>query len=110
MLEPSDRNVLTSVTRWFTTCINQPQFLKVLGKIALCEKMVPVTPKTNVAADPKPANGSPAVDSADATANGKEVLFSQYMNIYFLCKRYSIFLYVPSFRPTKDRSPAEERS
>ncbi|KAG7216954.1 hypothetical protein INR49_001608, partial [Caranx melampygus] len=27
-LEPSDRKVLTNVTRWFTTCINQPQFLK----------------------------------------------------------------------------------
>uniref|UniRef100_A0A3P8WTC0 Valine--tRNA ligase n=1 Tax=Cynoglossus semilaevis TaxID=244447 RepID=A0A3P8WTC0_CYNSE len=46
-LEPTDRKSLTNVTRWFTTCINQPQFLKVLGKISLCEKMVPVTPKTN---------------------------------------------------------------
>uniref|UniRef100_A0A8C4GFH3 Valine--tRNA ligase n=1 Tax=Dicentrarchus labrax TaxID=13489 RepID=A0A8C4GFH3_DICLA len=51
VLEPSDRKVLTNVTRWFTTCINQPQFVKVLGKIALCEKMVPVTPKTNAAAN-----------------------------------------------------------
>uniref|UniRef100_A0A8C4DJU8 Valine--tRNA ligase n=1 Tax=Dicentrarchus labrax TaxID=13489 RepID=A0A8C4DJU8_DICLA len=33
VLEPSDRKVLTNVTRWFTTCINQPQFVKVLGKI-----------------------------------------------------------------------------
>uniref|UniRef100_A0A8D0AM51 Valine--tRNA ligase n=1 Tax=Sander lucioperca TaxID=283035 RepID=A0A8D0AM51_SANLU len=40
VLEPSDRKVLTNVTRWFTTCTNQPQFLKVLGKITLCEKMV----------------------------------------------------------------------
>lgn len=36
-----------NVTRWFTTCINQPEFLKVLGKISLCEKMVPVTAKTS---------------------------------------------------------------
>lgn len=69
MLEPSDRKVLTNVTRWFTTCINQPQFLKVLGKISLCEKMVPVTPKTNTA-----ANASPAVNSADATTDGQEFL------------------------------------
>uniref|UniRef100_H3CRE9 Valine--tRNA ligase n=1 Tax=Tetraodon nigroviridis TaxID=99883 RepID=H3CRE9_TETNG len=49
VLEPSDRKVLTNVTRWFTTCINQPEFLKVLGKISLCEKMVPVTAKVNPA-------------------------------------------------------------
>lgn len=73
MLEPSDRKVLTSVTRWFTTCINQPQFLKVLGKISLCEKMVPVTLKTNAAANAEAANASPAADSAGTTANGQEV-------------------------------------
>uniref|UniRef100_A0A673C4P6 Valine--tRNA ligase n=1 Tax=Sphaeramia orbicularis TaxID=375764 RepID=A0A673C4P6_9TELE len=38
--KPPDRQDLTNVTRWFSTCINQPQFLKVLGKITLCEKMV----------------------------------------------------------------------
>ncbi|KAK2844778.1 hypothetical protein Q5P01_011437 [Channa striata] len=69
-LEPLDRQTLTNVTRWFTTCINQPQFLKVLGKISLCDKMVAVTPKTNAATKPKAANGSPAADSASATANG----------------------------------------
>ncbi|XP_018527789.1 valine--tRNA ligase [Lates calcarifer] len=69
-LEPSDRKVLTNVTRWFTTCVNQPQFLKVLGKIDLCKKMVPVTPKTNAATDAKAANASPAADSAGAAANG----------------------------------------
>lgn len=61
---------MTNVTRWFTTCINQPQFLKVLGEITLCEKMVPVTPKTNAAVNVKAANGTPAGDSAGATANG----------------------------------------
>uniref|UniRef100_A0AAQ5ZXB7 Valine--tRNA ligase n=1 Tax=Amphiprion ocellaris TaxID=80972 RepID=A0AAQ5ZXB7_AMPOC len=53
-LEPSDRETLTNVTRWFTTCINQPQFMKVLGQITLCEKMVPVTLKTNVAENTSP--------------------------------------------------------
>lgn len=71
MLEPPDRTVLTNVTRWFLTCINQPQFLKVLGKVTLCEKMVPVAPKTIAAANAKAANGSPAVESSDATANGQ---------------------------------------
>uniref|UniRef100_A0AAQ5YIR4 Valine--tRNA ligase n=1 Tax=Amphiprion ocellaris TaxID=80972 RepID=A0AAQ5YIR4_AMPOC len=63
-LEPSDRETLTNVTRWFTTCINQPQFMKVLGQITLCEKMVPVTLKTNVA-----ENTSAAADSNGSTAN-----------------------------------------
>ncbi|XP_005731906.1 valine--tRNA ligase [Pundamilia nyererei] len=67
-LEPSDRKAVTNVTRWFTTCINQPQFLKVLGEIVLCEKMVPVTPKTNAATNA--VNGSPAADSPGAPANG----------------------------------------
>lgn len=66
MLEPSDRKILTNVTRWFTTCINQPQFLKVLGKVALCEKMVPVTVQS-----PAASNGSPADESGNATTNGQ---------------------------------------
>uniref|UniRef100_A0A3B5AMM4 Valine--tRNA ligase n=1 Tax=Stegastes partitus TaxID=144197 RepID=A0A3B5AMM4_9TELE len=53
-LEPSNRKTLTNVTRWFTTCINQPQFAKVLGQITLCEKMVPVTSKTNAAENANP--------------------------------------------------------
>ncbi|KAM3872855.1 valine--tRNA ligase [Diretmus argenteus] len=72
-LEPPDRKVLTNVTRWFMTCINQPQFSKVLGKITLCEKMVPVTPRTNAATtttNASAANANPAADASDATANG----------------------------------------
>uniref|UniRef100_A0A8C8G9G2 valine--tRNA ligase n=1 Tax=Oncorhynchus tshawytscha TaxID=74940 RepID=A0A8C8G9G2_ONCTS len=67
-LEPSNRKALTNVTRWFLTCVNQPQFVKVLGQISLCEKMVPVTPKLSVAPVPA-ANANPTAD-ANAT-NGK---------------------------------------
>lgn len=118
MLEPSDRKVLTNVTRWFTTCTNQPQFLKVLGAITLCEKMVPVTPKPNAAvnpnaavspkaaASPQAAPASPAVESADAEANGEEILCHRSQIFLFcVCEQYSD---VSSFRPTKDRGPAEE--
>ncbi|XP_046892535.1 valine--tRNA ligase isoform X2 [Hypomesus transpacificus] len=35
-LEPADRKFLVNVTRWFSTCVNQPEFLKVLGKFTLC--------------------------------------------------------------------------
>uniref|UniRef100_A0A3P9PD96 Valine--tRNA ligase n=1 Tax=Poecilia reticulata TaxID=8081 RepID=A0A3P9PD96_POERE len=66
-LEPSDRKAVTNVTRWFTTCINQPQFLKVLGEIALCEKVGPVTPTPNAAGKAAYV----AVDSNSSAANGK---------------------------------------
>ncbi|KAM9852346.1 valine--tRNA ligase isoform 2-T2 [Aulostomus maculatus] len=69
VLEPSDREALTNVTRWFTSCINQPQFLKVLGKIPLCEKMLPVTPKTNGAPEASPPAAAAAAE-AGTTANG----------------------------------------
>lgn len=39
VLEPSFRQPFANVTRWFTTCINQPQFKTVLGEVKLCEKM-----------------------------------------------------------------------
>ncbi|XP_057691094.1 valine--tRNA ligase [Corythoichthys intestinalis] len=66
-LEPNDRMALTNVTRWFTTCINQPHFIKVLGKITLCEKMAPV--KTNIEARTIHSAPAAASDSArDTTA------------------------------------------
>ncbi|XP_030640366.1 valine--tRNA ligase [Chanos chanos] len=61
VLEPADRQSLVNVNRWFVTCINQPQFLKVLGQIALCEKMVPVTPKSSTSPNtPTSATTAPA--------------------------------------------------
>mmetsp|Transcript_32087 Transcript_32087/g.88657 ORF Transcript_32087/g.88657 Transcript_32087/m.88657 type:complete len:444 (+) Transcript_32087:45-1376(+) len=36
--EPSYRAAYPSVMRWFTTCVNQPQFEAVIGKVVLCEK------------------------------------------------------------------------
>merc|ERR1739838_829469 len=39
VLEPSFRQPYPNVTRWFVTCINQPQFKAVLGEVKLCEKM-----------------------------------------------------------------------
>ncbi|XP_026795850.3 valine--tRNA ligase [Pangasianodon hypophthalmus] len=58
VLEPSTRKSLVNVSRWFDTCVNQPRFLKVLGKISLCEKMVPVTPKPNAASTEAAANNN----------------------------------------------------
>uniref|UniRef100_A0AAQ4QIX4 Valine--tRNA ligase n=1 Tax=Gasterosteus aculeatus aculeatus TaxID=481459 RepID=A0AAQ4QIX4_GASAC len=72
VLEPSDRKVLTNVTRWFTTCTNQPQFLKVLGKITLCEKMVPVTLNTNPPPNAKAANAGPPKTEAQLKKEAKK--------------------------------------
>ncbi|TRY84984.1 hypothetical protein DNTS_028859 [Danionella cerebrum] len=49
-LESADRKSLVNVSRWFNTCVNQEQFLKVLGKISLCERMVPVNRAPNTGA------------------------------------------------------------
>ncbi|XP_061632119.1 valine--tRNA ligase isoform X1 [Phyllopteryx taeniolatus] len=69
-LEPSDRTALTNVTRWFTTCINQPHFIKVLGKVTLCEKMVSVKTDTEAKTCPPAAANDAASDMAGATLNG----------------------------------------
>ncbi|XP_036392477.1 elongation factor 1-gamma-like [Megalops cyprinoides] len=37
VLEPPVRQAYQNVTRWFCTCIHQPQFSAVLGDITLCE-------------------------------------------------------------------------
>ncbi|KAL0172314.1 hypothetical protein M9458_032625, partial [Cirrhinus mrigala] len=68
-LEPADRKSLVNVTRWFNTCVNQPQFLKVLGKISLCEKMVPVTTKPGAAVSATATAASEAATPDGASAN-----------------------------------------
>ncbi|XP_049587384.1 valine--tRNA ligase isoform X2 [Syngnathus scovelli] len=72
-LEPSDRKAVSNVTRWFTTCINQPHFIKVLGKVKLCEKVVPITTNAETKASTRPlpaAANSTAGDMAEVTSNG----------------------------------------
>lgn len=39
VLDPTFRAPYGNVNRWFTTCINQPNFKNVVGDIKLCEKM-----------------------------------------------------------------------
>uniref|UniRef100_A0A8C0GQN2 valine--tRNA ligase n=1 Tax=Chelonoidis abingdonii TaxID=106734 RepID=A0A8C0GQN2_CHEAB len=38
VLDPPSRAVYPNVTRWFLTCVNQPQFQAVLGPVKLCEQ------------------------------------------------------------------------
>uniref|UniRef100_A0A8C9RSQ2 Valine--tRNA ligase n=1 Tax=Scleropages formosus TaxID=113540 RepID=A0A8C9RSQ2_SCLFO len=58
-----------SLVLWFLTCINQPQFAKVLGKVTLCEKMVPISTIANSTSSPT-VNGTAINDTA---MNGKAV-------------------------------------
>lgn len=50
VLDPAFRKQLVNVNRWFTTVVNQPNFLAVHGEIKLCQKME-VAP--DVAEEPK---------------------------------------------------------
>ncbi|XP_030581762.1 LOW QUALITY PROTEIN: elongation factor 1-gamma [Archocentrus centrarchus] len=53
VLEPSFRQPYTNVTRWFVTCVNQPQFKAVLGEVKLCEKMAQFDAKKFAEMQPK---------------------------------------------------------
>lgn len=83
-LEPADRKSLVNVTRWFNTCVNQPQFLKVLGKISLCEKMVPVTTNPNAATNATSTAASDAATPDSTPGNGKDVCFWKVFFFYLL--------------------------
>uniref|UniRef100_A0A8C3P186 Eukaryotic translation elongation factor 1 gamma n=1 Tax=Cyanoderma ruficeps TaxID=181631 RepID=A0A8C3P186_9PASS len=39
VLDPAFRGPFGNVTRWFLTCLNQPQFKAVLGDVQLCQRM-----------------------------------------------------------------------
>ncbi|XP_061756306.1 elongation factor 1-gamma [Nerophis ophidion] len=53
VLDPSFRLPYTNVTRWFVTCVNQPQFKSVLGEVKLCEKMAQFDAKKFAEMQPK---------------------------------------------------------
>ncbi|KAM9795329.1 elongation factor 1-gamma [Neosynchiropus ocellatus] len=53
VLEPSFRQPFPNVTRWFTTCVNQPQFKAILGEVKLCEKMAQFDAKKFAEMQPK---------------------------------------------------------
>ncbi|XP_030073444.1 elongation factor 1-gamma [Microcaecilia unicolor] len=53
VLEPAFRQPYGNVTRWFVTCVNQPQFQSVLGDFKLCEKMAQFDAKKFAETQPK---------------------------------------------------------
>ncbi|CAL8289790.1 unnamed protein product [Merluccius merluccius] len=119
-LEPADRKVLNNVTRWFVTCINQPQFLQVLGKVSLCEKMGPVTAKTNAPAETSAAvvcnqaanaNAAPntAIGANDAIANGPPKTEAQLKKEAKKKEKMDKFQQKKDMEEKKKQKPAAEK-
>ncbi|TRY94366.1 hypothetical protein DNTS_007150 [Danionella cerebrum] len=59
-----------NVTRWFLTCINQPQFKTVLGEVQLCEKMAQFDAKKF--AEMQPKKEAPAKKEKTGKEGGKQ--------------------------------------
>jgi len=53
VLDPEFRAPYTNTTRWFTTCVNQPQFRAVLGEVTLAETMAQFDAEAFAALNPK---------------------------------------------------------
>jgi len=70
VLDNKTRKPFGNVNRWYKTCINQPEFKKVLGTLAFCEKMR-VAPAAPAAAAAKPA-AKPAAAPAKKKAKKKD--------------------------------------
>merc|ERR1712063_158985 len=79
VFDPTYRKPFPNVTRWFLTCVNQPNFKKVLGEITLCEQMeeasaapaaapAPVAPEKPAAA---PAAAAPAKEEKEVIPPSK---------------------------------------
>jgi elongation factor 1-gamma len=61
----------TNVTRWFTTCINQPEFAKVVGKVEFAKEETTAAKAAKAekpAKDAKPAAAAPAKEAKPAAA------------------------------------------
>merc|ERR1719510_2253851 len=65
VLDPGFRKAFGNVNRWFTTVVNQPQVLKVLGSVKLAEKMAEFDAKKF--ADMKKSTGA-----GDSASGGKK--------------------------------------
>ncbi|XP_041090536.1 elongation factor 1-gamma-like isoform X2 [Polyodon spathula] len=66
VLDPSLREPFSNVTRWFCSCVHQPQFSAVLGKVKLCEKAAQYKVK-DVEAPKKKEQKTEEEEEADTT-------------------------------------------
>ncbi|KAI8923895.1 hypothetical protein BC831DRAFT_468629 [Entophlyctis helioformis] len=80
VLDPAFRAPYKNVTRWFTTCVNQPHFKAVLGTVELCEKAkvaevkaaAPVAAPAPAAKAAAPAAAKPAAAAVEKPKKKKD--------------------------------------
>uniref|UniRef100_A0A9J7YLF5 Eukaryotic translation elongation factor 1 gamma n=1 Tax=Cyprinus carpio carpio TaxID=630221 RepID=A0A9J7YLF5_CYPCA len=70
VLEPAFRQPYPNVSRWFLTCVNQPQFKAILGEVKLCEKMAQFDAKKF--AEMQPKKEAPAKKEKGGKEGGKQ--------------------------------------
>jgi len=64
VLDAKFREAFGNVNRWFVTCVNQPNFKKVLGDVKLCEKMAMFDNKRYQELHPKGGKGKKTEEKA----------------------------------------------
>jgi len=62
VFDPQFRKPFTNVTRWFTTCVNQPQFASVLGNVQLAEVAAQPQKQEKPKKEEKPKEDKPKED------------------------------------------------
>ncbi|KAI8893588.1 hypothetical protein BC833DRAFT_615948 [Globomyces pollinis-pini] len=74
VLEPAFIADFKHVTRWFTTCVNQPHFKAVLGPVELCKKMAvyDANAKPKAVETPKPKAEAPKAKAPSASPAADE--------------------------------------
>lgn len=76
VFEPAFVKPYEHVVRWFTTCVNQPEFKSVLGEVVLCEQMMVAkkeTKKEAVVKAPKEKKApEPAGEDLEAIAAAEQ--------------------------------------
>ncbi|XP_066932429.1 elongation factor 1-gamma-like isoform X2 [Clytia hemisphaerica] len=71
VMDSKFREAFGNLNRWFTTCVNQPNFKKVLGDIKLCEKMATFDNKRYQELHPKGGKGKKTEEKAKKTKEAK---------------------------------------
>jgi elongation factor 1-gamma len=83
VFDPAYRAKFPNVTRWFTTCVNQPEFVAIMGPVELCAKMqeakAPAKPKQEpkkkkAKQEPKKKEAAGGDDAPKPAAKGKNPL------------------------------------
>ena len=70
-----DKNFLkpfTNVTRWFNTCVNQHEFVQVVGKVTLCKKELLAKGQTAAGGGDKKKGGDAKAKKEDKKASAEE--------------------------------------